>query len=140
MTNFASTDLQWVMSLMAQDNAWPFAYSGGSNVTINWTGPKQAFASYWQNLLAAHEVNATTDVSATSFADLDKGIDATWLSSAWGPSYFAPDAKTSLGDWRAARCRSGPRALTSRRTGAARPTRSSRRASTPRRRPSSPSG
>jgi len=103
MTNFSAIDLQWVMSLMAQDNAWPFAYTGGSNVTINWTGPKQmAFASYWQNLLSAHEVNATTDVSATSFADLDKGIDASWLSSAWGPSYFAPDAKTSLGDWRAA--------------------------------------
>ena len=103
MTNFSAIDLQWVMSLMAQDNAWPFAYSGGSNVTINWTGPKQmAFASYWQNLLAAHEVNATTDVSATSFADLDKGIDASWLSSAWGPSYFAPDAKSSLGNWRAA--------------------------------------
>ncbi len=103
MTNFSAIDLQWVMSLMAQDNAWPFAYTGGSNVTINWTGPKQmAFASYWQNLLAAHEVNATTDVSATSFADLDKGIDASWLSSAWDPSYFAPDAKTSLGNWRAA--------------------------------------
>ena len=103
MTNFSAIDLQWVMSLMAQDNAWPFAYSGGSNVTINWTGPKQmAFASYWQNLLSAHEVNATTDVSATSFADLDKGIDASWLSSAWGPSYFAPDAKASLGNWRAA--------------------------------------
>jgi multiple sugar transport system permease protein len=53
MTNFSAIDLQWVMSLMAQDNAWPFAYSGGSNVTINWTGPKQmAFASYWQNLLS----------------------------------------------------------------------------------------
>jgi len=73
MTNFSAIDLQWVMSLMAQDNAWPFAYSGGSNVTINWTGPKQmAFASYWQNLLSAHEVNATTDVSATSFADLTR--------------------------------------------------------------------
>ncbi len=41
-------------------------------------------------------------MSATSFADMDKGIDASWLSSAWGPSYFAPDAKQSLGDWRAA--------------------------------------
>jgi multiple sugar transport system substrate-binding protein len=102
MTNFSAIDLQWVMSLMAQDNAWPFAYNGGSNVTINWTGPAQmAFADYWQKLLAAHEVNATTDVSATSFADLDKGIDASWISSAWGPSYFAPDAKSSLGDWRA---------------------------------------
>src|SRR6266699_505319 len=102
MTNFSAIDLQWVMSLMAQDNAWPFAYSGGSNVTINWTGPQQmAFAKYWQDLLSAHEVNATTDVSATSFADLDKGIDASWISSAWGPSYFAADAKSSLGQWRA---------------------------------------
>jgi multiple sugar transport system substrate-binding protein len=102
MTNFSAIDLQWVMSLMAQDNAWPFVYTGGSNVTINWTGPAQmAFAAYWQKLLAAHDVNATTDVSATSFADLDKGIDASWISSAWGPSYFAPDAKASIGDWRA---------------------------------------
>jgi multiple sugar transport system substrate-binding protein len=103
ITNFAATDLQWVMSLMAQDNAWPFAYSGGSSVTINWTGPAQMkFAAYWQKLIDAHEVNGTTDVSATSFADMDKGIDASWLSSAWGPSYFAPDAKSSVGDWRAA--------------------------------------
>jgi multiple sugar transport system substrate-binding protein len=103
MTNFAATDLQWLMSLMAQDNAWPFAYSGGSHVTINWTGPAQmAFANYWQKLISAHEVNGTTDVSATSFADMDKGIDASWLSSAWGPSYFAPDAKASVGVWRAA--------------------------------------
>jgi multiple sugar transport system substrate-binding protein len=33
---------------------------------------------------------------------MDKGIDASWLSSAWGPSYFAPDAKSSVGDWNAA--------------------------------------
>jgi multiple sugar transport system substrate-binding protein len=102
MTNFSAVDLQWVMSLMAQANAWPFQYSGGSHVTINWTGPAQMrFAAYWQKLLAAKDVNVTTDVSATSFADLDKGIDAAWLSSAWGPSYFAPDAKQSLGNWRA---------------------------------------
>jgi multiple sugar transport system substrate-binding protein len=102
MTNFSAVDLQWIMSLMAQDNAWPFTYTGGDSVTINWTGAAQmSFASYWQNLLAAHEVNATTDVSATSFTDMDKSIDASWLSSAWGPSYFAPDAKASIGDWRA---------------------------------------
>ena len=103
ITNFAGTDLQWILTLMAQDNAFPFQYSGGSKVTIDWTGPAQeAFASYWQALLSAHEVNATGDVDATSFTDMDKGIDATWLSSAWGPSYFAPDAKATLGDWRAA--------------------------------------
>ncbi len=102
LTNFAAVDLQWIMSLMAQDNAWPFTYTGGSTVTINWTGAKQmAFAQYWQNMLSAHELNSTTDVSSAAFADMDKGIDASWLSSAWGPSYFLPDAKSSLGDWRA---------------------------------------
>ena len=103
MTDFAATDLQWVLSLMAQANAWPFTYTGGSSVGINWTGPAQtAFANYWQKLISAHEVNGVTDMTATSFADLDKSIDASWLSSAWGPSYFAPDAKSSVGDWRAA--------------------------------------
>ena len=101
-TNFAATDLQWLLSLMAQDNAFPFRYTGGSDVTIDFTGPAQlAFANYWQNLLAAHEVNATDDMNATAFADLDKSVDASWLSSAWGPSYFAPDAKASVGNWRA---------------------------------------
>lgn len=104
MTNFSATDLQWLVTLMTQDNADPFKYSGGSSVTINFTGPNQmAFANYWQKLLAAHEVNATPDVNATSFRDLNSGIDASWLSSAWGPSYFVADAtKASLGDWRAA--------------------------------------
>ena len=87
---------------MAQDNAFPFKYSGGSKVTINWTGPAQmAFASYWQNMLSKHLLNTVTDITATAFADMDKGVDASWVSSAWGPSYFAPDAKSSVGQWRA---------------------------------------
>jgi multiple sugar transport system substrate-binding protein len=103
LTNFAGSDLQWIMSLMAQDNAFPFKYTGGSKVTIDWTGAAQmAFASYWQNMLSKHELNTVTDITATAFADMDKGIDASWISSAWGPSYFAPDAKTSVGQWRAA--------------------------------------
>jgi multiple sugar transport system substrate-binding protein len=103
LTNFAGSDLQWIMTLMAQDHAFPFGYTGGSHVTINWTGPAQmAFASYWQSMLAKHELNTVTDITATAFADMDKGIDASWISSAWGPSYFAADAKSSVGDWRAA--------------------------------------
>ena len=46
--------------------------------------------------------HASPTCHATSFADLDKGIDASWISSAWAPSYFAPGRKSSLGDWRAA--------------------------------------
>jgi len=61
-----------------------------------------AFASYWQSMLSKHELNTVTDITATAFADMDKGIDASWISSAWGPSYFAADAKSSVGDWRAA--------------------------------------
>ena len=103
MTNFSATDLQWVMSLMAQDNAYPFKYSGGSNVTIDFTGPAQtAFANYWDKLLAAHAVNGTSDVSVTSFTDMDNGTDALWLSSGWGPSYMQADLKKTLGDWRSA--------------------------------------
>ncbi len=103
LTNFAGSDLQWILSLMAQDSAFPFAYSGGSKVTIDWTGPAQLkFADYWQKLLSAHLLNTVTDITATAFADMDKGIDASWLSSAWGPSYFAPDAKASVGSWRSA--------------------------------------
>jgi multiple sugar transport system substrate-binding protein len=102
LTSFAATDLQWVLSLMAQDNAFPFHYSGGDTVTINFTGPAQsAFADYWDRLLSAHLVNPASDMDAPAFANLDKGIDASWLSSAWGPSYFAPAALASVGAWRA---------------------------------------
>lgn len=103
ITNFSTTDLQWVVALMAQDNAFPFAYSGGKHVTIDLTGPRQMkFIDYWQKLISAHEVNGLTDVATGAFDDMDNGTDASWLSSAWGPSYFAPDSKKTAGDWRAA--------------------------------------
>ena len=103
ITNFSATDLQWVLSLMAQDGAYPFTYNGGSTVGIDFTGPKQmAFAAYWDKLEAAHAVNGTSDVSVTSFTDMDNGTDALWLSSGWGPSYMQADLKATLGDWRSA--------------------------------------
>jgi multiple sugar transport system substrate-binding protein len=103
ITNFDAADLQWVLSLMAQDGAYPFTYTGGSSVGIDFTGPKQmAFAAYWDKLEAAHAVNGTSDVSVTSFTDMDNGTDALWLSSGWGPSYMQADLKATLGDWRSA--------------------------------------
>jgi len=103
ITNFSAADLQWVLALMAQDNAYPFKYTGGKNVTIDFTGPKQQkFIQYWQKLISAHEVNGLTDVATGAFNAMDNGTDASWLSSAWGPSYFAPDAKKSKGNWRVA--------------------------------------
>jgi multiple sugar transport system substrate-binding protein len=100
-TSIDLTDIQTWVGLMAQDGAFPFAYKGGKNVTINFTGPKQmAWAKYWQNLIDAKEVNTPT--GNTALEDRDKGIDAAWLAPAWGPSYFAPDVKQTEGDWRSA--------------------------------------
>lgn len=100
-TSIDPTDLQTVIGLMAQDNAFPFSYKGGKNVTINFTGPAQmAFANYWQKLIDAHEVNTPT--GNTALEDRDRGVDAAWLAPAWGPSYFAPDVKATQGAWRAA--------------------------------------
>src|ERR1700753_4515507 len=38
LANFSATDLQWLLTAMAQDNAFPYTYSGGSKGGINWTG------------------------------------------------------------------------------------------------------
>jgi multiple sugar transport system substrate-binding protein len=103
LTNFAAADTEWLLSLMQQYGAFPFAYSGGSRVTVNFTGPQEmAFANYWEGLLKAHEVNSTPDFSVTSWNDMDNGTDASWLEAAWGPGYMAPNMKKTVGDWRAA--------------------------------------
>jgi multiple sugar transport system substrate-binding protein len=100
-TSIDPTDLQTLIGLMGQDNAFPFAYSGGKNVTINFTGSAQmAFANYWQKLIDAKEVNTPT--GNTALEDRDRQVDGAWLAPAWGPSYFAPDVKETEGDWRSA--------------------------------------
>ena len=103
ITNFAPADIQWVLTLMAQYGAFPFAYSGGSDVTIDFTGPKQTeFANYWDSLLANHYVNSTPDISPTAFGDMDNGTDATFISAGWGAQYMSADIKKTRGDWRSA--------------------------------------
>jgi multiple sugar transport system substrate-binding protein len=103
LINFPANDPQWLMDMMAQAGAWPFQYTGGSNITINWTGAAQEkFASYWQQLINAHAVAAITDLSTEMNTDLDNGTLGAAIYSAWAPSYFAPDVKHSMGQWRAA--------------------------------------
>jgi multiple sugar transport system substrate-binding protein len=103
LINFPANDPQWLMDMMAQAGAWPFKYTGGANITINWTGPAQEqFASYWQQLINAHAVAAITDLSTEMNTDLDTGVLGAAIYSAWAPSYFAPDVKHSMGQWRAA--------------------------------------
>ena len=106
MANFSATDLQWLLTAMAQAGAFPYTYSGGSSVGINWTGAAEMkFASYWQQLISAHEISTVNDAnnSPLPIQNLDNGVFASSpLNSAWAPSYFQPDAKKTLGDWRAA--------------------------------------
>jgi multiple sugar transport system substrate-binding protein len=103
LADFPAADAEWLLSLMQEFGAFPFQYSGGSNVTVDFTGPAEmAFASYWENLLKAHVVNTTADFTAPFWDDLDNGTDASWLMAAWGPGYMAPDIKKTMGDWKAA--------------------------------------
>jgi multiple sugar transport system substrate-binding protein len=103
LIDFAANDPQWLMDMMSQAGAWPFSYSGGSNITINWTGPKQqAFAAYWQRLIDDKAVATVTDLTTQENADLDTGVLGAAIYSAWAPSYFAPDVKRSMGQWHAA--------------------------------------
>jgi multiple sugar transport system substrate-binding protein len=103
LLNLSPNDLQWLMSVMGQAGAWPFTYSGGSTVTINWTGPAQEkFAAYWQNLISEHAVSTVNDAGTEVNTNLDKGVTAAAIDSAWAPSYFVADVKQSMGQWRAA--------------------------------------
>lgn len=94
---------QWLFALMQQADAFPFSYSGGKNVTIDFTGPKQmAFANFWQKLISAGDINHTSDFSPIFWHNLDNGVDASWLQAAWSPADMAPNIKKTIGDWRAA--------------------------------------
>jgi multiple sugar transport system substrate-binding protein len=103
LINFPANDPQWLMDMMAQAGAWPFQYTGGANLTINWTGPaQQKFATFWQKLIDEHAVSSITDLSTQESTELDTGVLAGAIYSAWAPSYFAPNVKHSVGQWRAA--------------------------------------
>jgi multiple sugar transport system substrate-binding protein len=106
LANFSATDLQWLLTAMAQAGAFPYTYSGGSSVGIHWTGSAELkFASYWQQLISSHVISTVNDANNSPLPnqDLDNGVTASSpLNSAWAPSYFQPDAKKTLGDWRAA--------------------------------------
>jgi len=103
LMNFNANDTQWLMDLMAQAGAWPFQYSGGANITIDWTGPKQeAFASFWQKLIDEKAVGLFNDAGTEVNTNLDNGILGSAIDSAWAPSYFVADVKKSMGQWRAA--------------------------------------
>ncbi|MGH3170871.1 MAG: ABC transporter substrate-binding protein, partial [Trebonia sp.] len=103
LANFDPVETQWLYALMQEAGVFPFRYSGGTHVTIDFTGAAQmAFASYWQNLISAGDVNHTSDFSPVFWHNLDNDVDASWLSAAWSPADMAPNVTKTTGDWRAA--------------------------------------
>ena len=103
ITNFDPESTQDVLALMQQYGAFPFTYSGGQSLGINFTGAAQtAFADYWQGLIDKHEVTTAADFSPAQWSNLDSGADAARLSPAWGPVGMQLSIKNTIGDWRAA--------------------------------------
>ncbi len=103
LMNCPPNDLQWLMSVMGQAGAWPFTYSGGSNVTINWTGAARRSSPPTGRTSSASTRSARSTTRGTEVnTNLDKGVTAAAIDSAWAPSYFVADVKQSMGQWRAA--------------------------------------
>jgi multiple sugar transport system substrate-binding protein len=102
LASFDPEDMQYLVSVMAQDNAFPFSWNGGSKVTVDFTGPSEmAFAKYWQTLFSNGSIKAAADFQNAFWSDLNIGTYACWVASAWGPSYLAPNLTSkSLGSWR----------------------------------------
>jgi multiple sugar transport system substrate-binding protein len=103
ITNFDPESTQTVLALMQEYGAFPFTYTGGSTVGINFTGAaEKAFARYWQGLIDAKEVTAATEFSQAQWNDFDNGSAASRLSPAWGPVGMQGSISKTIGDWRAA--------------------------------------
>lgn len=103
ITNFDPESPQDVLALMQQYGAFPFTYTGGSKLGIDFTGTKEmAFAAYWQKLISAKEATTAADFSPAQWSNLDSGANAARLSPAWGPVGMQLSVQKTLGDWRAA--------------------------------------
>jgi multiple sugar transport system substrate-binding protein len=103
ITNFDPESTQDVLALMQEYGAFPFSYTGGDTVGIDFTGKAQtAFAQYWQKLIDAKEATTATDFSQTQWNDFDNGSAASRLSPAWGPVGMQGSISKTIGDWRAA--------------------------------------
>jgi len=103
ITNIDPTTAQEVLALMQQWGAFPFTYSGGDSIGINFTGADQtAFATYWQGLIDKGQATMAADFSATQWSNLDSGVNAARLSPAWGPVGMQLSISNTIGQWRAA--------------------------------------
>ncbi|MET8810125.1 extracellular solute-binding protein [Streptomyces sp. NPDC004546] len=103
ITNFDPVDAQPVLAMMQQYGAFPFTYTGGDTLGINFTGAAQtAFANFWQGLIDKKEVTTAADFSPAQWSNLDSGANAARISPAWGPVGMQGSIKKTIGSWRAA--------------------------------------
>jgi multiple sugar transport system substrate-binding protein len=103
ITNFDPVDAQPVLAMMQQYGAFPFTYTGGDTLGIDFTGPAQtAFADFWQGLIDKKEVTKAADFSPAQWANLDSGANAARISPAWGPVGMQVSIKKTIGSWRVA--------------------------------------
>lgn len=103
ITNFDPESQQDVLAMMQQYGAFPFTYTGGSKLGIDFTGSKEmAFAKYWQDLISKKEVTTDADFSPAQWSDFDSGKVASRISPAWGPVGMQLSIKNSIGDWQTA--------------------------------------
>ena len=100
ITNFDPESTQDVLALMQEYNAFPFTYTGGKTLGINFTGASEtAFANYWQGLIDKKQVTTAGDFSPAQWANLDNGGNAARLSPAWGPVGMQLSIKKTIGSW-----------------------------------------
>ncbi|MCL2465168.1 MAG: extracellular solute-binding protein [Micrococcales bacterium] len=103
ITNFDPETAQLVLALMQAWGAFPFTYTGGDTLGIDFTGAAQtAFAQYWQGLIDKKEVTTAAEFSPEQWSNLDSGKNAARISPAWGPVGMQLSIKDTIGSWRAA--------------------------------------
>ena len=102
LTDAIFSDGGWTNSLLWQAGWRPFEVNG-TEISIQVNGEvSKKFAAFWQKLLDAKAVEATTDWWTEWYTSLDEGRYATWITAGWGPVFLTSFAKKSAGKWRAA--------------------------------------
>ena len=133
ISNLGATQAGQMIGFFWQAGVKPFGYDGEDTVTIDVNSDEaKQVASYWTDLIQQDLISTDVDFNDTWYQGLASGKYAGWLTAAWGPIFLQGTAEDTSGLWRAAPLPQwDARATRSRATGAARPTRCSRRAKNP---------
>jgi multiple sugar transport system substrate-binding protein len=99
MTNFDAADPGWFTGLMQQAGADWWTTNGTSwHVDINSAASKKV-ADYWQNLVAAGDIQKNPSFSPQWNKQMNDGTLASWISGAWAPAQLGGIAPSTKGKW-----------------------------------------